>query len=106
MIFSKQLAQALLVLIFISLFFTQGQAQNFETDEVRQRQGESHKEREQPEEIDLLRIKVEQLQSLVEQQQRTLALMEKRLKEVEEKSACAPCDKQSAGKQKRRPGSK
>jgi len=86
MIFSKQILQALLVLIFIGVSFIQAQGQNFDAKEINQRQGESHKEREQPDEIDLLKIKVEHLQSLLEQQQRNLAAMEKRLKEVEEKT--------------------
>lgn len=100
MIFSKQIAQTLCVLLFISISFTYGQAQNVDTTEISQRQGDSHKEREQPDELELLKIRVDQLQSLVEQQQRTLAAMEKRLKEVEEKSAQTQSDKKSEDRQK------
>ena len=100
MIFSKQIAQTLCVLLFISVSFTQGQAQSYESIAINQRQGESHKEREQPDELELLKIRVDQLQSLVEQQQRTLAAMEKRLKEVEEKSAQTESDKKPEGRQK------
>jgi phosphate-selective porin OprO/OprP len=86
MSFSKQIAQAGFVLILIAVFSIRAQAQNLDIREINQRQGESHKDHEQPDEVDLLKIKVDQLQSLVEQQQRVLAAMEKRLKEVEEKN--------------------
>jgi hypothetical protein len=42
MIFSKQILQALLVLIFIGVSFIQTQGQNFDAKEINQRQGESH----------------------------------------------------------------
>jgi phosphate-selective porin OprO and OprP len=87
---SGRIWQTLLVFIFMVFLAGQAQAQNHVTKmETTQRQGESHKDREAPDEVDLLKIRVEQLQSLVEQQQRILAAMEKRLKEVEEKSPSA-----------------
>lgn len=87
MTFYQRISQSLLTLVFIGFSLIQAQAQNHVTTmETDQRQAGSHKDTEQPDEVDLLKIKVEQLQSLVEQQQRILAAMEKRLKEVEEKN--------------------
>jgi phosphate-selective porin OprO and OprP len=84
---SGRISQTLLAFTFIVFFASQSQAQNHVTKmETNQKQGESHKDSEPPDEVDLLKIRVEQLQSLVEQQQRILAAMEKRLKEVEEKN--------------------
>jgi phosphate-selective porin OprO/OprP len=62
------------------------------TDPV-QRQADSHKD-PPPDEVELLKVKVDQLEKLVEQQQRLLTAMEKRLSTVEEKTA-SPTEKKT-----------
>jgi phosphate-selective porin OprO and OprP len=87
MAFSVRFWQFLILLMVIGTLAIPSQAQDTASAvAATQRQAASHKDREPPDEVELLKLKVEQLQSLVEQQQRVLAAMEKRLKEVEEKN--------------------
>lgn len=75
------------ILILTALFFSQAQAQAVSpSSENSQRQAESHKEYP-PDEVGLLKQKVEQLQAVVDKQQRALDEMDRRLKKLEEKSA-------------------
>lgn len=66
--------------------------------ESSQRQADSHKDPQQPDEIELLKLKVHQLEKLIEQQQHLLAAMEKRLDGVEEKNASVVDTKSAASK--------
>lgn len=90
MIFYRRFSLSLVVLLLLGTFWNQAQAQTLALSSAgNQRQADSHKDREPPDEVELLKLKVEQLQALVEQQQRVLAAMEKRLKEIEEKNPFA-----------------
>jgi phosphate-selective porin OprO/OprP len=91
MVLSGRFWHVLFLLIFIGVLGISSQAQNEELPvKANQRQADSHKDRESPDEVEVLKLKVDQLQSLVEQQQRVLAAMEKRLKEVEGKNQTDP----------------
>src|SRR5438874_1564320 len=84
MVFSGRFWHFLFLLMVSGTLAIPSQAQNNPSPvEANQRQAASHKDCAPTDEVEL---KVEQLQSLVEQQQRVLAAMEKWLKEVEEKN--------------------
>ncbi len=52
---------------------------------VPQRQADSHRDTPPPDDMELLKIRLDQLQRLVEQQGRLMAMMEQRLAEIEVK---------------------
>ncbi|MBI3651772.1 MAG: hypothetical protein HY231_12200 [Acidobacteria bacterium] len=87
MIFPRCFWQSFLVLMAISLCNASAQAQtNVTAGETAQRQADSHKDSPPPDDVEVLKLRVAQLQTIVDQQQRVLAAMEKRLQEVEGKT--------------------
>ncbi len=96
MIFDKRVSLFFFSLIFIAIIFIQVESQTFApTGEREQRQAASHKEPE-PDDVDLLKIKVGQLQALVEQQQSALAEMDRRVKKLEEKNQASTSNKKES----------
>jgi phosphate-selective porin OprO and OprP len=65
-----------------------------------QRQADSHKDPSPPDDLELLKSKVNQLEKLVEQQQRLLTAMERRLGEVEGKNSAEPASAKSIAEAK------
>ncbi len=86
------LSKRFLSVVFLFTLFTfctiNTQAQSASpATESPQRQADSHKDPQPSDDVELLKAKVNQLEKLVEEQQRLLALMEKRLSGVEEKNS-------------------
>ncbi|MEW6131356.1 MAG: porin [Acidobacteriota bacterium] len=80
--------RAIIFLLAFGVVFTlttQAQTDSPST-ELPQRQTDSHKD-PQADDVEVLKLRVNQLEKLVEQQQRLMSAMEKRLGEVEEKNA-------------------
>src|SRR5215813_10964750 len=81
--FHRRNSQILFAITFLVLFSFQARA--FTAEGPLQRQGDSHKDPQQPDDLELLKIRVDQLQRLADQQARTMAMMEQRLTELEQK---------------------
>ena len=71
-----------------------------------QRQADSHKDTPPLEDTELLKIRLDQLQRLVEQQGRAMAMMEQRLAELEQKLAALTPAKPTAGGAEKPPARK
>jgi phosphate-selective porin len=86
----KRVLHVVFLLTLFAFYTTETQAQiDLPATESPQRQADSHKDPQPADEIEELKVKVNQLEKLVEQQQRLLMAMEKRLGDVEGKGSTA-----------------
>jgi phosphate-selective porin OprO/OprP len=83
----KGISQLLSVLAILLFLLISAQAQILAADEPRQRQSDSHKDATPPDDVELLKLRVGQLERLNEQQTRAMTMMEQRLTELEQKVA-------------------
>jgi hypothetical protein len=91
--------QYLSVLAILLSLLISAQAQILAADAPLQRQSDSHKDPAPPDEVELLKLRVSQLERLTEQQARAMTMMEQRLTELEQKVAApSPTKPSTPGK--------